>query len=79
MTTKTYEFNLKFVLTLDDNDEDWAKLPEALPEELPAGIAKEFSSLEDYYDGFTDFIIESCGCDVRKYEVVVVDSESKDA
>ena len=79
MTTKTYEFDMKFVLTLDDNDEDWCKLPEVLPEGLSVGIAKEFSSLEDYYDGFTDFIIESCGCDVKTYEVVVIDSESNDA
>ena len=75
MTTKTYEFDLKFILTLDDNDDDWNKLPEALPENLPSGIAKEFSSLEDYYDGFTDFIIESCGCDVKNYKVVASDSE----
>lgn len=78
MTTKTYEFTMKFVLTLDDNDEDWNKLPAALPEGLPEGIAKEFSSMEDYYDGFTDYIIENCGCDVKSYKVVVVDSESKD-
>jgi hypothetical protein len=79
MTTKTYEFTMKFVLTLDDNDEDWNTLPDVLPEHLPSTIAREFSSVEDYYDGFTDLLIESCGCDVKEYQVVAVDSESKDA
>ncbi len=77
MATKQYTFDLKFTLTLDDNDEIWNHLPDELPEGLAETVAKEFSSLEDYYDGFTDMLIEACGCEVEKYEVTVFDSRCR--
>lgn len=75
MSTKTYTFNLKFTVTLDDDGEN--TLPETLPDGLPDSIAKEFSSVEDYYDGFSDMIIEACGCDVKNFDVKVIDTECR--
>jgi hypothetical protein len=75
MASKTYEFDLKFKVTLNDNDEEWNVLPPELPDGLAETIANEFSHVEDYYDGFTDMIIEACGCDVEKYEVTVQESD----
>jgi len=72
MTAKAYKINLQLVLTLNDNDEEWNKLPETLPEEVSKSIAQVFSSQGEYYDGFTDMIIEACGCDVETYKVDVV-------
>lgn len=77
MSTRQYTVDLKFTLTLNDNDEEWNVLPENLPEGLGEAIAREFSSLEDYYDGFTDMLIESCGCEVEKYKVEVFDSRCR--
>lgn len=76
MSTKLFTFDLRFILLLNDNEESWNHLPESLPAGVQESVAKEFTSLEDYYDGFTDMLIESCGCDVEEYRVEVVPTSS---